>query len=252
VQQTLSPTRGSQGAGAGFLQRLTESTQRRDADSQQSIHQSRTGAWCAADGAEGLAGPTGPGSGVCRDGLTSSFGRRSRTMQESQQQHSSDVLPEAGLAGYCSKEVGRPSVQQQPNAGAELNPIVAWGAPAAVSRPASRRAPSAANVASQLATAEPQQLQHLEAWAVPVSNSKDRTAGSGKHSAPAGNTGVVAQQQQSSSAAAHAGQHADVSRHVPDAVGSVGQSLQQPLRPPSRQRPPSESLHLFNSFAALM
>jgi hypothetical protein len=250
VQQMLSPTRGSQGAGAGFLQRLTDSTQRRDADSQQSIHQSRTGAWCAADGAEGLAGPTWPGSGVCRDGLRSSFGRRSRTTQESQQQHSSDVLP--GMAGSCSKEVGRPSVQQQPNAGAVLNPIVAWGAPAAVSRPASRRAPSAADVASQLATADPQQLQHLEAWAVPVFNSKDRAAGSGKHSTPAGDAGVAAKQQQGSSASVHASQQTDVGRHGPDAVGSGGQAIQQPLRPPSRQRPPSESLHLFNSFAALM
>jgi hypothetical protein len=63
---------------------------------------------------------------------------------------------------------------------------------------------------------------------------------------------MAAKQQQGSSAAVHAGQHADVGRHGPDAVGSAGPAVQLPLRPPSRQRPPSESLHLFNSFAALM
>jgi hypothetical protein len=55
-----------------------------------------------------------------------------------------------------------------------------------------------------------------------------------------------------SSASLHVCQHEDVYGHGADAaVGGAGQLVQQSLRPPSRQRPSAESLHLFNGFAAL-
>jgi hypothetical protein len=77
---------------------------------------------------------------------------------------------------------------------------------------------------------------------------------------PAAGSGIVPlvkspagdwQPMRANSASLHAVQQEGISHGAGAAVGGVGQVLQQPLRPPTRQRPPAESLHLFNNFAAL-